>query len=96
MFHTDGNALDHARRLVEEALAVLMRGITPKDQPRARTPALRQSRTRYGRRSHRGLVEVAIGEEERLSDDLRRVTPFTVEDPERAAPRRAAPSRCRQ
>jgi hypothetical protein len=36
MFHTDRNAFDHAESLIEEALAVLMRGITLPDQPGTR------------------------------------------------------------
>jgi hypothetical protein len=82
MFHTDRYCLDHARRLVEEALAVLMRGTAPPDQPGTRCQiAIREIADMLSGKAHElgmdadltaALWLVAVGEEEHVSDDLRR------------------------
>jgi hypothetical protein len=107
MFHTDRNAFDHARRLVEEALAVLMRGTTPPDQPgtryqiaiRQRAHVLSDNAQQFGMDADltAALWEVAIGEEERVPNELRRHYQSQrdpvhfVESPERAQLRGAVP-----
>jgi hypothetical protein len=81
MFHTDRNALAHAVSLIEEALAVLMRGTTPPDQPGTRYQiAMRQVAHVLSDKAEQfgmdadltaALWLVAIGEEEHVPDDLR-------------------------
>src|SRR5262245_56253251 len=82
MFQTDRNAVDRAESLIEEALAVLMRGIKPPDQPGTRCQvAVREIAGMLSGKAHElgmdadltaALWLVAIGEEEHVPADLRR------------------------